>query len=724
MSSPNDAIGRLIGEHQRYRLDTLLGAGGMGQVFLAKDTLLGKQVALKLLNARLTDDEAFIKRFEREVSICAALDSQHIVRIEDYGITEQGYPFFVMEYLAGETLGQRLRREQQLSVEKSVAIITQICAGLKIAHQGVRLWRQGQETEPIKIIHRDLKPENIFLVPTVLGDLAKILDFGIAKICEDQQPEYGSLTGTDMFIGTFDYASPEQISGSKQVDERSDIYSLGMILYRMLSGTDPFGFAREGRRMTGIDWALAHATRPPEPLRSQDSAKSLPAELERVVMRCLDKNPRERFASVDELCQALQMATRSSSPVQPTGTIAEPSPWQQGAGTGPTKPVLGVVEAKEQYTLAETPSLKSPEATLAPTELDGSQLKLPPQPSAEPAPPLPIDAGAIAATIASPPPASPPPALTDLSQTVGVLDGPGAASSSSPPVVRVPAQPKPVGQGKKPLFMTGVGVAVILLTAGGGYGWWQWQEQRTKNENAEQLLAAMVAFHAQSQYADCIKKGSDVPVDTTAYNEAQRVLNQCRLGGAKQLAGTGKLAEAIAAARLIPPSDPLSGEAEKLLNQWAGSILKLATSTYANSGQTDKAIALLRTIPSGSSTSERAVQLEKQWQEETTTNTQHLEAARAALDSRQWQAAIASANKVKTDTPYWKKRREAIVNPAQAELNRIEAERIARERQLRQPAPVEVAPARPAYNPPPPAPVAPSSSPDGVDLCPGQLGSC
>lgn len=109
MSSPNDAIGRLIGEHQRYRLDTLLGAGGMGQVFLAKDTLLGKQVALKLLNARLTDDEAFIKRFEREVSICAALDSQHIVRIEDYGITEQGYPFFVMEYLAGETLGQRLR---------------------------------------------------------------------------------------------------------------------------------------------------------------------------------------------------------------------------------------------------------------------------------------------------------------------------------------------------------------------------------------------------------------------------------------------------------------------------------------------------------------------------------------------------------------------------------------------------------------------------------------
>ena len=340
MSSPHESIGRLIGEHQRYRLDTLLGSGGMGQVFLAKDTVLGKQVALKLLNAKLSDHEGFRKRFEREVSICAALDSHHIVRIEDYGISEEGYPFFVMEHLTGETLGQRLRREQQLSVEKSVAIITQICAGLKIAHQGVRLWRQGQETEPIKIIHRDLKPENIFLVPTVLGDLVKILDFGIAKVCADQQPEYGSLTGTDMFIGTFDYASPEQISGSKQVDERSDIYSLGMILYQMLSGTDPFGFHQDGRRTNSMDWALAHAVQSPVPLRSQPGCQHLSVDLERVVMRCLAKNPQDRFASVDELCQALQIDQVTQPLPIPIPRLDSPKEPEEPEGTQAQMPIL------------------------------------------------------------------------------------------------------------------------------------------------------------------------------------------------------------------------------------------------------------------------------------------------------------------------------------------------------------------------------------------------
>jgi serine/threonine protein kinase len=297
-------IGRLIGDRNRYRLEKLVGSGGMGMVFLAKDTLLGKQMALKLLKDKLS--EPFRKRFEREVNVCAALDSEHIVGIDDYGLTEEGYPFFVMEFLNGETLGQRLERERRLSARESISIIGQVCAGLKIAHQGVSLWRQGQATEPIKIIHRDLKPDNIFLVPTALGDLAKILDFGIAKVCEAQQAENTGLTGIDTFIGTFNYASPEQVRGESDLDERADIYSLGVILYIMLSGVDPFGFARETRKISGIDWAVAHTGRPPEPLSAQPGCGHLPPELEVVVMKCLSKLASDRFTSVDELSLALQ----------------------------------------------------------------------------------------------------------------------------------------------------------------------------------------------------------------------------------------------------------------------------------------------------------------------------------------------------------------------------------------------------------------------------------
>jgi eukaryotic-like serine/threonine-protein kinase len=157
MNSPNYWLGRLVGSQQRYRLEELLGSGGMGQVFLAKDTLLGKQVALKLLRSTLSEDDTFKQRFEREVSVCAALSSEHIVRIDDFGITSEGYPYFVMEHLAGETLAARIKREKHLDLPQAVSIITQVCTGLKIAHQGISLWRQGQATQPIKVIHRDLK---------------------------------------------------------------------------------------------------------------------------------------------------------------------------------------------------------------------------------------------------------------------------------------------------------------------------------------------------------------------------------------------------------------------------------------------------------------------------------------------------------------------------------------------------------------------------------------
>ncbi|MBD2530490.1 protein kinase [Nostoc flagelliforme FACHB-838] len=318
--SSNSWIGRFVGDNERYRLDKRLGGGGMGDVFLATDTRVGQQVALKLLKDTLVASQEMRKRFEREVAVCAALQSDHIVKINDCGVTPEGFPFYVMEYLRGQTLRQLLLREKRPSVERTVKIIAQVCKGLQLAHQGVTLQRDGgKTTEHIQVIHRDLKPDNIFLVPTDLGEWVKVLDFGVAKIRSESSENSNITNITSTFIGTFRYAPPEQIQSDKNLDARGDIYSLGIILYEMLSAADPFGISIKGNHISEASWVLAHAYEPPKPLRSQPGCEHLPVELEAVVMKCLHKNPANRFATVEELNQALQAAAKFA-----TGTINVP----------------------------------------------------------------------------------------------------------------------------------------------------------------------------------------------------------------------------------------------------------------------------------------------------------------------------------------------------------------------------------------------------------------
>ncbi|MBN3906542.1 MAG: protein kinase [Nostoc sp. NMS1] len=323
MKSPppsNSWIGRLLGDNERYRLDRRLGGGGMGDVFLATDTRVGQQVALKLLKDTLVASQEMRKRFEREVAVCAALQSDHIVKISDCGVTSEGFPFYVMEYLRGQTLRQLLLREKRLSVERAVKIMAQVCKGLQLAHQGVTLQREGgKSTEHIQVVHRDLKPDNIFLVPTDLGEWVKVLDFGVAKIRSESSENANITNITSTFIGTFRYAPPEQIQSDKNLDARGDIYSLGIILYEMLSAADPFGISIKGSHVSEASWVLAHAYEPPKPLRSQPGCEHFSVQLEAVVMKCLHKNPANRFATVEELNLALQAAAKSV-----TGTITLP----------------------------------------------------------------------------------------------------------------------------------------------------------------------------------------------------------------------------------------------------------------------------------------------------------------------------------------------------------------------------------------------------------------
>jgi eukaryotic-like serine/threonine-protein kinase len=318
--SSNSWNGRYVGDNQRYRLDRRLGGGGMGEVFLAMDTRVGQQVALKLLKDTLVASQEMRKRFEREVAVCAALQSDHIVKISDCGVTPEGFPFYVMEYLRGQTLRQLLLKEKRLSVERAVKIMAQVCKSLQLAHQGVTLQRDGgKNTEHIKVVHRDLKPDNIFLVPTDLGEWVKVLDFGVAKIRSESSENSNITNITSTFIGTFRYAPPEQIQSDKNLDARGDIYSLGIILYEMLSAADPFGISIKGSHISEASWVLAHAYEPPKPLREQPGCENLPEQLEAVVMKCLHKNPANRFTTVEELNQALQAAAKFA-----TGTSSVP----------------------------------------------------------------------------------------------------------------------------------------------------------------------------------------------------------------------------------------------------------------------------------------------------------------------------------------------------------------------------------------------------------------
>ena len=326
--SSGNWIGRSIGDTRRYRLDQQLGSGGMGEVFIATDTRLGKPVALKLLKESLAiaENTDLRERFERECAICAALKNSHIVQVTDYGVTSEGYPFYVMEYLQGRTLGELLATQPRLPVNRTCNIITQVCAGLESAHQGVVLWSEAGENERIKVVHRDLKPANLMLIPSALGELVKIIDFGIAKI---RSLKNEAATAT-LFLGTCHYASPEQFNLLDAIDERSDIYSLGMILYEMLTGVDPFGFNFRQQRVNNDTWLTAHLRQPPLPIKTQPNCELIPSELEEIVLCCLEKTPAKRFSSVTELGAALQTIG--------TGTISSPRLFMPAAQTRRNQP--------------------------------------------------------------------------------------------------------------------------------------------------------------------------------------------------------------------------------------------------------------------------------------------------------------------------------------------------------------------------------------------------
>ena len=287
--APRDPrVGTVVGE--RYRVLGRIGEGGMGAVFRAEHILMKKVVALKLLHTDVGQVEEAARRFEREAQSASRLNHPNIVSVTDFGRNHTGELFLVMEYVAGVSLAAELAREGRLSVARACRLAGQILSALEHAH--------GQ-----KVVHRDLKPANVMLVQSPdlrLGEMAKILDFGIAKITEGSEGEL-PLTKGVMIFGTPSYMSPEQATG-QEVDSRSDLYSCGIILYEMLTGRKPF----DGEDLVKLMAMQVTASPPPFARVAPDA--DIPATVEAVVMRALQKDRERRYGAAAEFREALEEA--------------------------------------------------------------------------------------------------------------------------------------------------------------------------------------------------------------------------------------------------------------------------------------------------------------------------------------------------------------------------------------------------------------------------------
>lgn len=300
-------IGQFL--NNRYLIRDLIGKGGMGRVYLAEDTAKGGMpIAVKILSLSLVNQQ-MSQRFAREIFIGAQLGrkSKHIVRILNYGVTEDKTPFYVMEYLQGKNLKQILKI-QPLTISKFLEICNQICLGLQCAHQGISL-----KGEIYPIVHRDIKPENIFISEdSKQGEIVKILDFGIAKFLTERS----GMTLTDSFIGSLPYCSPEHMEGRKLLDVRSDIYSLGVLMFEMLTGKHPF----QTKSNSFGTWYQAHRFQMPPTVEEVNPQVKIPQILEKMLMSCLAKEVSDRPQNINQILEYLEKVNIQLNDVIPSNS--------------------------------------------------------------------------------------------------------------------------------------------------------------------------------------------------------------------------------------------------------------------------------------------------------------------------------------------------------------------------------------------------------------------
>ena len=298
-------IGQTLAD--KYLIEELIKSGGMGSVYLGKHVLMDKRVAIKVLRPSLAMDGDVVARFSREAKAASRISHPHAVSVTDFGESENGIVFLVMEYLDGRTLKEIIKSEGPMALDRVVEIVRQVAGALDAAHQ------QG-------VVHRDLKSDNILLSQTNGSDWAKVLDFGIAKIQQAEGAHDVDITAANLVIGTPQYMSPEQCSQSGPIDARSDIYSFGIIVYEMLAGRVPF----TGESPTVI--MMKQVQDPPPSIL--EARPELTPGVAQVIFKALAKLPADRFQSAGELSVALT-AKASESPqlaAAPPTVLSAPVP--------------------------------------------------------------------------------------------------------------------------------------------------------------------------------------------------------------------------------------------------------------------------------------------------------------------------------------------------------------------------------------------------------------
>jgi eukaryotic-like serine/threonine-protein kinase len=331
-----DLEGRIL--DGRYRLGSLLGVGGMARVYLASDRVLERQVAVKVLSPPYAQDPVFVERFRREARSAASLSHPNIVAVFDSGSDAREH-YLVMEYVAGQSLAELLADQGRLAPRRAAELGVEVCAALAAAHA------QG-------LVHRDVKPANVLVGAE---GRVKVADFGIVKAAATV-----TLTGNGTVLGTAAYLSPEQAQGGP-VDARSDLYSLGCVLYELVTGAPPFG---SGADSSPVAVATRHLHQPPEPPSARNP--QVDASLDAVVLTALAKDPARRCQSASELQAALERVL--------AGDAVAAGPGRPGAAAVPTEPLPGLPARTGVLAATTGPAVR--DAGLAPLGAGGGGLGL------------------------------------------------------------------------------------------------------------------------------------------------------------------------------------------------------------------------------------------------------------------------------------------------------------------------------------------------------------
>src|SRR5580692_10757924 len=291
-------IGRDILEGQ-FKILQKIGSGGMGSVYRAQQTDMNRMVGVKILHPKLANRKDLVSRFRREARAMSHLSHPNSTKVFLYGELDDGSLYIIMEFLEGKNLNQTVRTEGPFPVARALPILIAVCGALDEAHNA-------------GIVHRDMKPENIFLVQSgALHDYAKVLDFGLAKVGERQmRPGSVILTQEGMVFGTPEFMSPEQAQG-KTLAPASDVYSLAVILYEVLTGKLPFD------AKSAMDFIQMHVTGKPFPLSQRVPGRTFPPVLDRIMDRALAKRAEDRFASAADFASAMQLVLQGATQLPP-----------------------------------------------------------------------------------------------------------------------------------------------------------------------------------------------------------------------------------------------------------------------------------------------------------------------------------------------------------------------------------------------------------------------